>query len=98
MEVLFPSSGVQTELWLPPLVTLVISFCTSMAGASAAFLLALDPMSVSGHHAGNRVWLRRAHHTVCRNVQIAWLANGCGQSCPPGCEHQRKLDPSLQSV
>ena len=48
MEVLFPSSGVQTELWLPPLVALIISFCTSMAGISGAFLLLPFQMSVLG--------------------------------------------------
>jgi len=48
MEVFFPSSGVQTQLWLPPLVALVISFFTSMAGVSGAFLLLPFQMSVLG--------------------------------------------------
>ncbi len=48
MEVLFPTSGVQTQLWLPPLVALIISFCTSMAGVSGAFLLLPFQMSVLG--------------------------------------------------
>jgi uncharacterized membrane protein YfcA len=48
MEVLFPTSGVQTQLWLPPLVALILSFCTSMAGVSGAFLLLPFQMSVLG--------------------------------------------------
>lgn len=46
MSVLFPVSGVQTELWLPPLVAFGISFFTSMVGISGAFLLLPFQMSV----------------------------------------------------
>lgn len=42
----FPVSGVQTWLWLPPLVAFVISFFTSMVGVSGAFLLLPFQMSV----------------------------------------------------
>ncbi|WP_416224230.1 TSUP family transporter [Thiohalophilus sp.] len=42
----FPVSGVQTALWLPPLVAFVISFFTSMVGISGAFLLLPFQMSV----------------------------------------------------
>ena len=44
----FPVSGVETEIWLPPLVALVISFFTSMGGVSGAFLLLPFQMSVLG--------------------------------------------------
>ncbi len=44
----FPVSGVETALWVPPLVGLVISFFTSMAGISGAFLILPFQMSVLG--------------------------------------------------
>jgi hypothetical protein len=46
--VLFPVSGVETPLWLPPVVAAVISFFTSMAGVSGAFLLLPFQMSFLG--------------------------------------------------
>jgi len=46
LAVTFPVSGVQTWLWLPPLVAFVISFFTSMVGVSGAFLLLPFQMSV----------------------------------------------------
>ena len=46
LSVTFPVSGVQTELWLPPLVAFMISFFTSMVGISGAFLLLPFQMSV----------------------------------------------------
>ncbi|MFH1059971.1 MAG: sulfite exporter TauE/SafE family protein [Pseudomonadota bacterium] len=48
MEYLFPISGVETYLWLPPLVAFVVSFFTSMAGVSGAFLLLPFQMSFLG--------------------------------------------------
>ena len=44
----FPVSGVQTAVWIPPLVALVISFFTSMGGVSGAFLLLPFQVSVLG--------------------------------------------------
>jgi len=44
----FPVSGVETALWVPPLVGLVISFFTSMGGISGAFLILPFQMSVLG--------------------------------------------------
>jgi uncharacterized membrane protein YfcA len=44
----FSVSAVQTQLWLPPLVAFVISFFTSQAGVSGAFLLLPFQMSVLG--------------------------------------------------
>ena len=48
MATLFPVSGVETPLWLPPLTALAISSLTSMAGVSGAFLLLPFQMSVLG--------------------------------------------------
>ena len=48
METHFSVSGVETPLWLPPLVALAISYFTSMAGVSGAFLLLPFQMSVLG--------------------------------------------------
>lgn len=45
----FPVSGVETWLWLPPFVAFVISFFTSMVGVSGAFLLMPFQMSVLGY-------------------------------------------------
>ena len=44
----FPISGVETYLFIPPLVAFAISFFTSMAGISGAFLLLPFQMSVLG--------------------------------------------------
>jgi uncharacterized membrane protein YfcA len=44
----FPVSGVETAVWIPPLVGLVISFFTSMGGISGAFLILPFQMSVLG--------------------------------------------------
>ena len=46
LNILFPVSGVKTNILIPPLVALVISFFTSMAGISGAFLLLPFQMSV----------------------------------------------------
>ena len=48
MEVVFPVSGVETYVWLPVVVAFVVSFFTSMAGISGAFLLLPFQMSVLG--------------------------------------------------
>lgn len=44
----FPVSGVETPLWLPPVVAFGISFFTSMGGVSGAFLLLPFQVSVLG--------------------------------------------------
>lgn len=46
---LFPISGVETWLWLPPLAAFIVSFFTSMVGISGAFLLMPFQMSVLGY-------------------------------------------------
>lgn len=48
VEMVFPISGVETYVWLPPLVAFAISFFTSMSGVSGAFLLLPFQMSVLG--------------------------------------------------
>jgi uncharacterized membrane protein YfcA len=48
MEIVFPVSGVEAPIWLPPLVALCLSSITSMAGVSGAFLLLPFQMSVLG--------------------------------------------------
>lgn len=44
----FSVSGVETAVWIPPLVGMVISFFTSMGGISGAFLILPFQMSVLG--------------------------------------------------
>lgn len=46
---LFPVSGVEAPLWLPPLVAFGISLFTSMVGISGAFLLMPFQLSVLGY-------------------------------------------------
>lgn len=48
---MFPISGVETPIWLPPLVAFVVSFFTSMGGVSGAFLLLPFQVSVLGYTA-----------------------------------------------
>ena len=45
----FPVSGVEVAIWIPPVVALVVSFCTSMGGVSGAFLLLPFQMSFLGY-------------------------------------------------
>jgi len=45
-SILFPVSGVKTNVFIPPLVALIVSFFTSMGGVSGAFLLLPFQMSV----------------------------------------------------
>ena len=47
-KILFPISGVDTYFFLPPLLMFVISFFTSIAGLSGAFLLLPLNMSLLG--------------------------------------------------
>lgn len=51
MDFLFSVSGVKTNIFLPPLVAMVISFFTSMGGISGAFLLLPFQMSVLNYTA-----------------------------------------------
>ena len=47
-RILFPVSGVETSIFIPPLTALVISFFSSMAGITGAFLILPFQMSVLG--------------------------------------------------
>jgi hypothetical protein len=51
LNMTFPISGVTTSVLLPPLVSLIISFFTSMGGISGAFLLLPFQMSVLNYTA-----------------------------------------------
>jgi len=51
LQTTFPISGVTTNVLLPPLVSLVISFFTSMGGISGAFLILPFQMSVLNYTA-----------------------------------------------
>ncbi len=48
LQVIFPVAGIKTYLFIPPTVAFTISFFTSMAGISGAFLLLPFQMSVLG--------------------------------------------------
>ena len=48
LQVIFPVAGIKTYVLIPPVVAFVISFFTSMAGISGAFLLLPFQMSVLG--------------------------------------------------
>lgn len=51
LQVVFPISGVETNILIPPLVALIVSFFTSMGGVSGAFLLLPFQMSVLNYTA-----------------------------------------------
>ena len=48
LQVIFPVAGIKTYVFIPPVVAFVISFFTSMAGISGAFLLLPFQMSFLG--------------------------------------------------
>jgi hypothetical protein len=48
LKIIFPVSGVETYIFIPPLVAFVISFFCSMGGVTGAFLLLPFQMSVLG--------------------------------------------------
>lgn len=45
----FPTAGIETAFWIPPLVAFAVSFFTSMGGVSGAFLLLPFQMSFLGY-------------------------------------------------
>ncbi len=45
----FPTAGIETPVWLPPLVAFSVSFFTSMGGVSGAFLLLPFQVSMLGY-------------------------------------------------
>ena len=48
LQVIFPVAGIKTYFFIPPAVAFTVSFFTSMAGISGAFLLLPFQMSVLG--------------------------------------------------
>ena len=81
LNITFPISGVTTNVLLPPLVSLVISFFTSMGGISGAFLLLPFQMSalnytapsVSGtNHVFNIVAIPSGVYRYIKEGRMAW--------------------------
>lgn len=81
LNVLFPVSGVRTNVFLPPLVALIISFFTSMGGISGAFLLLPFQMSVlkytapsvSGtNHVFNIIAIPSGVYRYIKEGRMAW--------------------------
>jgi uncharacterized membrane protein YfcA len=81
LHVFFPISGVTTNILLPPLVSLVISFFTSMGGISGAFLLLPFQMSVLNYtapsvsgtnHVFNIVAIPSGVYRYIKEGRMAW--------------------------
>ncbi len=81
LTVIFSVSGVKTNILLPPLVAMVISFFTSMGGISGAFLLLPFQMSflnytapsVSGtNHVFNIVAIPSGVYRFIKEGRMAW--------------------------
>lgn len=81
LNILFPVSGVETNILAPPLVAMVISFFTSMGGISGAFLLLPYQMSVltytapsvSGtNHVFNVVAIPSGVYRYIKEGRMAW--------------------------
>ena len=81
LNVLFPVSGVKTNILLPPLVAMFISFFTSMGGISGAFLLLPFQMSVFNYtapsvsgtnHVFNVVAIPSGVYRYIKEGRMAW--------------------------
>jgi uncharacterized membrane protein YfcA len=81
LEVYFPVSGVKTNIFFPPLVAMIISFFTSMAGVSGAFLLLPFQMSVLNYttpsvsgtnHVFNVVAIPSGVYRYIREGRMVW--------------------------
>lgn len=81
LNVLFPISGVETNILLPPLVAMIISFFTSMGGISGAFLLLPFQMSVLNYtvpsvsgtnHVFNIVAIPSGVYRFIKEGRMAW--------------------------
>jgi hypothetical protein len=81
MEILFSVSGVKTNILIPPLVAMVISFFTSMGGISGAFLLLPFQMSVLNYtapsvsgtnHVFNIVAIPSGVYRYIKEGRMAW--------------------------
>ena len=81
LNMTFPVSGVTTSILLPPLVSMVISFFTSMGGISGAFLLLPFQMSVLNYtapsvsgtnHVYNIVAIPSGVYRYIKEGRMAW--------------------------
>lgn len=81
LNITFPVSGVHTNILLPPLVAMVISFFTSMGGISGAFLLLPFQMSFLGYtapsvsgtnHVFNVVAIPSGVYRFFKEKRMAW--------------------------
>jgi len=81
LNMTFPVSGVSTNVLLPPLISLVISFFTSMGGISGAFLLLPFQMSVLNYtapsvsgtnHVFNIVAIPSGVYRYIKEGRMAW--------------------------
>src|SRR5512139_2158146 len=81
LQMTFPLSGVTTNVLLPPLVAMVISFFTSMGGISGAFLLLPFQMSVLNYtapsvsgtnHVFNIVAIPSGVYRYIKEGRMAW--------------------------
>jgi len=81
LNVLFPISGVKTNIFLPPLVAMTISFFTSMGGVSGAFLILPFQMSVLNYtapsvsgtnHVFNVVAIPSGVYRYIKEGRMAW--------------------------
>jgi len=81
LNITFPISGVTTNLLLPPLISMVISFFTSMGGISGAFLLLPFQMSVLNYtapsvsgtnHVFNIVAIPSGVYRYIKEGRMAW--------------------------
>ncbi len=81
LQTTFPISGVTTNLLLPPVISLVISFFTSMGGISGAFLLLPFQMSVLNYtapsvsgtnHVFNVVAIPSGVYRYIKEGRMAW--------------------------
>ena len=81
LNIVFPVSGVTTNVLIPPLVSLVISFFTSMGGISGAFLLLPFQMSVLNYtapsvsgtnHVFNIVAIPSGVYRYIKEGRMAW--------------------------
>ncbi len=81
LQMTFPISGVTTNLLLPPLISMVISFFTSMGGISGAFLLLPFQMSVLNYpapsvsgtnHVFNIVAIPSGVYRYIKEGRMAW--------------------------
>src|SRR5512146_743021 len=81
LNMTFPISGVTTNVLLPPLISLIISFFTSMGGISGAFLLLPFQMSVLNYtapsvsgtnHVFNIVAIPSGVYRFIKEGRMAW--------------------------